>query len=98
MEVQKKKKYNKGFREDVVNMVKTGNRKVSEIAKELDIPDGTIYRWYKSSNRFSVKEGEKLSDKEKELRLLRIELAEVMEERDILKKALNIFSKQGIPR
>ena len=95
MEVQNRRKYTKEFKEDVLNMMKTGNKSVVEIAKELGIADGVIYRWYRKSNRVSAKEAIKLSDQEKEVRVLRVKLAEVMEERDILKKALNIFSRQG---
>ena len=95
MEIKKRRKFSKEFKEDVVNMVSTSNKSVSEIAKELGIADAVIYRWYRKSNKVSVKEAEKLSDQEKEVRALRVKLAEVMEERDILKKALNIFSKQG---
>ena len=42
-----------------------------------------------------TEESEKLSDQEKELRELRSKLADVTEERDILKKAVRIFSKQS---
>ena len=95
MEIKSRRKFSKEFKEDVVNMINVGDKKVSELAKELGIADAVIYRWYRKSNKVSPKEAERLSDQEKEVRSLRLKLAEVMEERDILKKALNIFSKQG---
>jgi transposase len=94
MEVQKRKRYSKEFKEDVLNMLKTGDKTVPFIAKELGIAEAMIYRWYKAKGGGSV-EGEKLSAQEKEIRELRSKLADVTEERDILKKAVNIFSKQG---
>jgi transposase len=94
MEVQKRKKYSKEFKEDVLNMLRTGEKKVSALSKDLGISEQIIYRW-NQKNGATHQECEKLGDQEKELRELRKRLAEVTEERDILKKAVSIFSKQG---
>ena len=94
MDVIKRRKFSKEFREDVLNMLKTGDKKVPEISKELGIAEQVIYRWCKK-DRPKSKEEEKVSEQEKELRELRARLADVTEERDILKKAVSIFSKQG---
>lgn len=94
MEVKKRRKYSKEFQQDVLNMLKTGNKNVPELSKELGIAEQVIYRWNKKYNG-NTKEEEKISDQEKELRDLRAKLADVTEERDILKKAVSIFSKQG---
>lgn len=94
MEVQKRKRYSKEFRQDVLNMLKTGNKKVPELSRELGIAEGILYRWYQESGGQTAEE-EKVSDQTKELRELRVKLAEVTEEHDILKKAVSIFSKQG---
>jgi transposase len=94
MEVRRNRKYSKEFQQDVLNMLKTGNKRVSELSKELGIAEQVIYRWCKQ-DRPKSKEEEKVSEQEKELRELRAKLADVTEERDILKKAVSIFSKQG---
>ena len=94
MEVKKRRKYSKEYRQDVLNMLKTGNKSVPELSKELGIAEQVIYRWNKKYNG-NTKEEEKLNEQEKELRELRAKLADVTEERDILKKAVSIFSKQG---
>jgi len=75
-------------------MLKTGNKSVPELSKELGIAEQVIYRWNKKNNGNYSKEEEKLSEQEKELRELRAKLADVTEERDILKKAVSIFSRQ----
>ena len=94
MEVKRRRKYSQEFKEDVLNMLKTGNKRVPELSKELGISEQMIYRWYKKSNgKTDVKEN--VIDQEKELRELRTKLADITEERDILKKAVSIFSKQG---
>lgn len=95
MEVRSRKKYSKEFREDVLNMLKTGDKSVATLSRELGIADRIIYRWNKKYNLNDNNEIEKVTDQEKELRELRAKLADVTEERDILKKAVSIFSKQG---
>ena len=95
MRLQKRRKYSKEFKEDVVNMIKIGDKLVSEIAKDLEINPNILYRWYKKYGDSKEAEIVKVDEKDKELRGLRKKLAEVEEERDILKKAITIFSKQG---
>lgn len=71
---------------------------VSEIARELGIKDSILYRWRKEMeeyehNSFPGRGKPKMTDQERELAELRAELADVKMERDILKKAISIFSK-----
>jgi transposase len=94
MEVRRRRKFSKEFQQDVLNMLKTGDKRVPELSKELGISEQVIYRWNKKQSG-NTKEESKVSDQEKELRELRSKLADVTEERDILKKAVSIFSKQG---
>ena len=95
MEVKKRRKYSKEFIEDVVNILKTGDKSVPELSRELEIAEAVLYRWYKKSRGNQETGQEKVVDRDKEIRELRKRLAEVEEERDILKKAVSIFSRQG---
>jgi transposase len=71
---------------------------IKELASELNVRAETLYRW---RSEFAVLEGgsfpgngrKKLTEEESELERLRKELADVRMERDILKKAVGIFSK-----
>lgn len=71
---------------------------LTTLAKELDINVTLLYRWRKE---FSSKQGSSfpgngnviLSAAEQELANLKKELRETQMERDILKKAISIFSK-----
>ncbi|WP_316820294.1 transposase [Pedobacter gandavensis] len=71
---------------------------LSALAKELDVSPALLYRWRKE---FSSKQGSGfpgngkviLSAAEQELALLKKELRETQMERDMLKKAISIFSK-----
>lgn len=88
------KKYENDFKVMIVELLKSG-RTAKEISAEYTINDGIIRLWkreYKSkSGDFSKKR--EVSIQEQELKLLQKELREVKLERDILKKAVSIFSK-----
>jgi transposase len=91
-----RKSYSKEFKQKAVELSRVrGN--VREIARELDVKPELIYRWSKEfennpSLAFSGKGVKQLTDEQKELARLRRELADVKMERDILKKAVSIFS------
>ena len=95
MKVEKRKRYSREYKEDVVNLIKTGDKSISELSKELEIPSGMLYRWYKKINGSNNPKDVEVSEKDEELRSLRKKLSDVEEERDILKKAISIFSKEG---
>jgi transposase len=92
----KRRKYDASFREEVVRMVLSG-RPVTEVAQSLGIGENLIYRW-KSRYNFNqpVNKGKVdpvISVTEHQQSLLR-RIRELEMERDILKKALSIFSRQ----
>ena len=88
------KKYDNDFKVMIVELLKSG-RTVKEISDEYSISDGMVRRWRREyeakSGDFSKKR--EVSIEEQELKLLKKELREVRLERDILKKAVSIFSK-----
>lgn len=88
------KKYENDFKVMMVELLKSG-RTAKELSDEYGINDGMIRRWrreYESkSGDFSKKR--EMSIEELELKDLKKELQEVKLERDILKKAVSIFSK-----
>lgn len=68
------------------------------LAKELDIPSALLYRWRreylaKPDSSFPGNGKVVLNEAEKELARLKKELRETQLERDILKKAVSIFSR-----
>lgn len=71
---------------------------IKELAHELGIRPELLYRWRKAlaskeSTSFPGNGKQKLSAQESENAKLRKELADMRMERDILKKAVGIFSK-----
>jgi transposase len=88
------KKYNAEFKQEVLAMVAVGERSVSQIERELDITPGLIYKW---QQRYRVKENKLQPSAERaeqaEIRRLKRELEITRQERDILKKAIRVFSR-----
>ena len=93
---KERKTYSKSFKEKAVELSNVrGN--VQAIARELVINAEYIYRWRKelsnnADHAFGGKGKAQLTPEQAELARLRRELADVKMERDILKKAVGIFS------
>ncbi|KAA1239149.1 transposase [Aquimarina sp. RZ0] len=89
-----KKNYDNDFKVMIVQLLKSG-QKTKEVSEAYNLDSGTVNRWRREyeakSGDFSKKR--ELSPEELELRQLRKELKDVQIERDILKKAVSIFSK-----
>jgi transposase len=83
-----KRSFSKEFRDDVVWQVTEGKKPVAQAAREYDIGANLIHRWKKLYSA----SGQGAASNEENARLAK-ELAVVTMERDILKKALAIFSK-----
>ncbi len=91
---QSRKKYTPEFKREVLAMVAEGERSVADIERDLGITTGLIYKW---QERYQVRDKELEASPERieaaRIRQLERELAIVKQERDILKKAIQIFSK-----
>ena len=94
----KRRSFDRVFKVEAVRLVTEDGRKVTEVARELGIGANQLHRW----KRQFAEDGEcafvgkgRLTPEQEELRRLSRELADVTEERDILKKAVAIFSRRG---
>jgi transposase len=88
-----RRKYDADFKKEVLRMIELG-RSVPDVAQSLGIGTNLIYQWIKRSktNKDSSENSSALSfDAEKAAMHKRIKDLEM--ERDILKKALGIFSR-----
>ncbi len=91
----KRRKFNREFKLDAVRMVVEGGHVLSEVARDLDLRPDMLHRWqreFQADERQAFPGHGHLKADEEETRRLRRELERVREERDILKKALAIFS------
>lgn len=88
------KVYENEFKVMIVELLNSG-RKIKEVSDEYGLNDSMLRRWkreYKAKSGDFTKKRE-VSQEEQELKALKKELREITMERDILKKAVSIFSK-----
>lgn len=92
----KRRKYDTSFKEEVLRMVAAG-RPTSEVAQSLGIGENLIYKWKSRSNQqpAAVFKGDKAVSTHEDQQALLKRIRELETERDILKKALGIFSRQS---
>jgi transposase len=95
MRQRKVRTYDKEFKLNAIRLYMESGRPSKQISDELGIPGGTLVTWVRSHKKngaevFPGKGHVKPSDAE--VVNLRKELLIAREERDILKKALGIFS------
>lgn len=80
--------YDDQFKEEAVRLVTAGQRSVPNVARSLGISANILYRW----KELAQASGTPLTN-QTELNHLREQLRRTEQERDILKKALAIFSR-----
>ena len=93
----KRRKYDREFKVEAVKLVTGEGRAVAEVARNLGIHENLLYKWrekYSEDMAHAFPGKGRLKPAEEELRRTKRELANVTQERDILKKALAIFSKE----
>lgn len=95
--VRSKRKYDKEFKLMALELMET-HKSVKQVADELGVGTSLLYYWRKcflekGEGGFQGEVSRSLSSDEAEIARLRKELREVEIERDILKKAVSIFSK-----
>jgi len=91
-----KRIYDNQFIQEAINLVEKKDRNIGSVANSLGIPSTTLRQWVKKHNKnpgLYLKRSTKYTDLELENMDLKMELADAKLERDILKKAVAIFSK-----
>jgi len=91
-----RRKFESSFKRKAVELSRIRDN-VVQVAEELGISAVMLYRWRKEQNQyehnsFPGKGNPKMTDEEKEIARLKAELYDVTMDRDILKKAISIFS------
>jgi transposase len=93
---RERRTFDKEFKREVARLVTEGGRHVSEVARDLGVHPNVMHRWkreYLEDIEDAFPGKGRMKPEEEEMRKLKKTFADVMEERDILKKALAIFSK-----
>jgi transposase len=92
-----RRKYDREFKIEAVKLVTERGTSIAEAARNLGIHENLLRTWkkkYLEDTADSFPGKGHLKPQDEQLRCLRKKLADVEEERDILKKALAIFSKE----
>lgn len=94
---RERRQFDKAFKEMAVNLCHTG-KTTKEVSEELDIRPDIVRRWKRELEQygegsFSGHGNMNLTTDQKEILRLKKELRESQIERDILKKAVSIFSR-----
>ena len=91
--MRERRKFTNEFKMEAVKLAERGDTPVAQVARDLGLHETVLRRWMglygkrAGANRLTPEEHE-------ELIRLRREVRRVTEERDILKKAVSIFSKE----
>ena len=89
--------FSREFKVEAVRMVTQGGHSLAEVARELGIRRGVLGRWRQQLERQGTGAfagSGKMQPHDQEVRQLQRDLQRVTQERDILKKALAIFSER----
>jgi transposase len=90
-------KYPPEFRREAVELVRTSERPVVEVARSLGITDSTLHNWLKADRdaRARAADPNGLSESERqELQRLRKENVDLRIDREILRKAAAYFARE----
>ena len=93
-----RRKYTKDEKLEIVKLSLRDDHTIKELSERFDISSNTIYTWRSKffkhhENAFPGHGNVAMTESEREISQLKKELKEARLERDILKKAVSIFSK-----
>ena len=93
------KTYTQELKREAVRLAQTSGKPIAQVARELGISDTSIHQWRKELAEHGQEafpgSGHQTAQEE-ELRRLKRELERTQKERDILKKAVAIFSQNQV--
>ena len=92
----KRKQYSSEFKREAVRLVTEGGLSIAQAARDLDLDDNMVSRWKKEAEQNGQRAfpGQGYPQDE-ELSRLRREVEVLRQEREILKKAISLFSQPG---
>lgn len=94
--MKKNKSYPEEFKREVLEMAGSREVSIAQLERDLGITAGLIYKWrerYRVDETNGALKPSVGREVEAEIRRLKRELSVVKQERDILKKAIQVFSR-----
>jgi len=95
------RKYTEEFKLEALELLKSSGKSAGQIERDLGITPGLVVKWrdryqvIAQGNTQARLEASDFEAAKREIKRLQSRLAEVEEERDILKKTINIFSRKS---
>jgi len=91
--MRKRREFTNEFKLEAVKLAERGETPVAQVARDLDLHETTLRRWMQQYGP-RADGGRMTPEEHEELIRLRRENKRLTMERDILKKAVGIFSKE----
>lgn len=101
MSDKKYRTYTDEFKREALELLKSSGKSAGQLERDLGITTGMLLKWrsryqvVKPENQEPRLEASDLAAAKREIQRLQRELTEVAQEREILKKVVNIFSRKG---
>ena len=92
---EKRKKYDREFREGAVRIVEETGKSIAQIARDLGVNEGTLGNWVARAREAAEGTHGLSKDDVGELKRLRAEVAELRMERDVLKRSVVLWVKEA---
>lgn len=92
---EKRKKYDREFREGAVRIVEESGKPIAQIARDLDVNEGTLGNGVARARETAEGTRGLSKDEVAELERLRAEVAELRMERDVLKRSVVLWVKEA---
>ena len=90
------RRYSAEFKRNTAELYLSGDKSIRELGSDLGLAESTLHKWVSQYREHGAKsfEPKELTPQEKEVVALKKQLADITMERDILKKAIAIFSRK----
>jgi len=92
---KKRRQFDRAFKVEAIRLISEEGRTAASVARDLGVRAHLLYRWkqeFDSDSKNAFVGTGNLTSEQAELRRLQSENADLREERDILKKAISVFS------
>ena len=97
MSRRKRRAFTDEFKKEVVQLTKVGDRRIGEVAKDLDLTETALREWVKRAEEAAATPvpGALTAVEREELLRLRKQVKRLEMEREILKKAAAFFARES---
>ena len=93
---RKRRSFSDEYKAEVVDLIRVSGKSIGQVAREMDLTEGSVRDWVKKAEESSVDEAAaRDEDVHAQLRAAKKRIKELEMERAILKKATAFFAKES---